>query len=403
LEILYISTLCSPQVGEYLFKTSTIKLGQEAQKYHRLLVEGMAALAITSSVKTLSSIPVTFAGHPKKIWNLPSEINGKLVYNYVPFVNLPVIRNVFIFFCTFFSVLIWCIVGKKREQKIVICDVLNLTSSLSAFLATFLTGTRVIAIVTDIPDMMTPENCNKQGLKRNLYNKIVSLYVKGFIGYVLMTEKMNEVVNPRNKPFLVIEGIVDVNMSKMNNSLEKKDMNRVVIYAGGIFEKYGIKKLIEAFSLLPESDLRLHIYGTGEMEQDMHIYTSNDSRVIYKGLVLNKEIINAELKATLLVNPRSSSEVFASYSFPSKNMEYMVSGTPVLTTVLPAMPVEYHEFVHLIKDESIEGIANVLHKVLNQPKEELHSFGDKARQFVLTHKSNLVQAERLINFVSLLS
>lgn len=403
MEILYISTLCSPQVGEYLFKTSTIKLGQEAQKYHRLLVEGMATLDIVSSVKTLSSIPVTSAGHSKIIWKLPSEINGKLIYSYVPFLNLPIVRSFFIFFYTFFSVLIWCIVRKKREQKIVICDVLNLTSSLSAFLATLLTGTRVIAIVTDIPEMMTPESYKKQGLKRNLFNKIVSLYVKGFSGYVLMTEKMNKVVNPRKKPFLVIEGIVDVNMSNMDNSLEKKDINRIVMYAGGIFEKYGVKKLIQAFSLLPDSDLRLHIYGTGEMEKDMHIYASNDSRVIYKGLVLNKEIINAELKATLLVNPRSSLEAFANYSFPSKNMEYMVSATPVLTTVLPAMPVEYHEFVYLIKDESIEGIADVLYKVLNQPKEVLHSFGDKARQFVLTHKSNLVQSERLINFVSKLS
>lgn len=403
MKILYISTLCSPQVAEYLFKTSTIKLGQEAQKYHRLLAEGMALSDLASSIKTLSSIPVISTGHNRKIWNLPCEINGKLIYSYIPFFNFPLIRNISIFLYTFFAVFIWCIVGRKKEQKIVICDVLNLTSSLSAFLATLLTGSRVIAIVTDIPEMMTPESYTKYGLKRNLFNKVVSLYVKGFSGYVLMTEKMNEVVNPRRKPFLVIEGIVDVHMSKMDNSLDKKDMNRIVMYAGGIFEKYGVKKLIEAFSLLSDPDLRLHIFGTGEMENDMHTYTSNDSRVVYKGFVLNKEIIYEELKATLLVNPRSSSEVFTNYSFPSKNMEYMVSATPVLTTILPAMPLEYHEFVYLIKDESIAGLANVLREVLNQPKEVLHSFGIKARQFVLIHKNNLVQAERLLNFASLLS
>ena len=71
--------------------------------------------------------------------------------------------------------------------------------------------------------------------------------------------------------------------------------------------------------------------------------------VKYKGVAPNAVIVEEELKATLLVNPRPTGEEYTKYSFPSKNMEYMASGTPVLTTCLPGMPAEYNEYVYLLK------------------------------------------------------
>ena len=62
--------------------------------------------------------------------------------------------------------------------------------------------------------------------------------------------------------------------------------------------------------------------------------------------------------ATLLINPRFSNEEYTKYSFPSKNMEYMASGTPILTTKLPGMPKEYYEYIYLFEEESIEGMKN---------------------------------------------
>ena len=41
-------------------------------------------------------------------------------------------------------------------------------------------------------------------------------------------------------------------------------------------------------------------------------------------------------------------------------MEYMVSGTPMMTTVLPGMPEEYYPYVWLIEDETEDGAAQEL-------------------------------------------
>lgn len=68
------------------------------------------------------------------------------------------------------------------------------------------------------------------------------------------------------------------------------------------------------------------------MENDIRKYEKIDNRNKYFRVVPNQAVAEEELKATLLVNLRPSNEEFTKYSFPSKNMEYMVLGTPTLTT-----------------------------------------------------------------------
>lgn len=63
------------------------------------------------------------------------------------------------------------------------------------------------------------------------------------------------------------------------------------------------------------------------------------------------------------------------YSFPSKTMEYMSTGTPVLTTVLPGMPKEYHPYVYLLEEETADAIAEKLGQIFAQPAEALFEKG----------------------------
>jgi glycosyltransferase involved in cell wall biosynthesis len=135
------------------------------------------------------------------------------------------------------------------------------------------------------------------------------------------------------------------------------------------------------------------------MANQIKAYCKIDSRISYFGVVPNKVVIADQIKASLLVNPRPSNLELAKFSFPSKNMEYMVSGTPLLTTALPGMPGEYYEHVYIIQNENALGIYQSLNQLLALPKEELHMKGNKAKQFVLEKKSNSVQALRVFNLV----
>ena len=113
-------------------------------------------------------------------------------------------------------------------------------------------------------------------------------------------------------------------------------------------------------------------------------------------MLLNTQIVDKEMEATLLVNPRPTDEEYVKYSFPSKTMEYMASGTPVLTTVLPGMPKEYHPYVYLLEDETADGIAEKLRQVLEQSDEALFQKGCEARNFILERKNNVIQAQKIL-------
>lgn len=63
------------------------------------------------------------------------------------------------------------------------------------------------------------------------------------------------------------------------------------------------------------------------------------------------------------------------------------------------MPKEYYPFIYLINDESPEGIANVLAETLNVPFSERKEKAERARDFVMKHKTNVEQARKIARFL----
>ena len=148
---------------------------------------------------------------------------------------------------------------------------------------------------------------------------------------------------------------------------------------------------------VPNSEL--HIYGSGDYEAELRELCRAHDCVKYFGTCPNSHIVSEEYKASLLVNPRPTNEEYTQYSFPSKNMEYMASGTPVLTTKLPGMPPEYYPYVYLIEPETTEALAQTLRELLSKPSEDLFSFGQAAKSFILQEKNNLQQAKKLVQLL----
>lgn len=398
MKILYISSVCSPKVLEYIFNTAIIKPGQAIQKFHRLLIEGFSKNKEISDIEVLSSLPISPAGHKRKIWNIKKDKWSGVSFDYVSTLNVPIIKNLIVFILTFSKVLFWRFKNLK-ENKIVISDVLNISVFWSAFLACKITNQPIAVIITDLPVHMVSDSRNLSFFKR-VYLKLGSFIIKHVDYYIGLTEQMNVEVNPLGKPFLVMEGLVDEAILSLNHEVIPYKEKKIILYAGGIYEKYGVKKLLDAFVDLKDENYELHIYGDGDLEDVMTNYTELDTRIHYFGVVPNSVVVQELFNASLLVNPRPASEEFTKFSFPSKNMEYMVSGVPLLTTVLPGMPKEYHEYVYLLEDESLEGFRNTIQKILSKSSTELNAFGKKSKDFVLNNKSNVIQAKRIINFLN---
>ena len=397
MKILYCSCLCSDLVFQELFETSKHKPGLAEQKFHKLLNSGLLSQG-ENSIDILSTIPVTHEENKKVVWNYRKEsISNNLTYRYPPFLNLPIIKRICIFFFSCIYSLFWMVKGNKSD-KVLICDTLKISVSVAALLASKITGVKSVAIVTDLPEFLDHSGITNFSAS-NLFTRICLYFMNRYDMYLILTEQMNNLINVNKKPYIVIEGMVDILMNEVPNNLENKAKERIIIYAGGLYERYGVKKLIDAFTKLSFEDVRLWLYGSGDMEKQIREYEKLDPRIMYFGVVQNSIVVNEELRATLLVNPRPSYEEFTKYSFPSKNMEYMVSGTPLLTTPLPGMPSEYKQYVYLFNDESVDGMKNTLQEILNLSREELHNKGQEAKTFVIREKNNVVQAKKVIDLI----
>lgn len=382
MHIIYAVTTCSDKVYKQLFSHVKVKPAFQSQKYHRLLIEGLAAGA---HVDVVANPPVNRSVLDKEFVRLPRETEGGACYRYIPAIRNPVLKAVCVGFGTFFRTLILA-----KKDSAVIVDGLNRVTALSAMLAARLRGCQCVGIVTDLPDMLGGSSFSKN---------FANFVIRHCTCYVLLTEAMNDYLNKTGKPYVILEGHSDITMRQRIPAMEKKIRPRVCFYAGGVSKQYGLGNLVDGFRKANIENAQLHIYGPGDYVEELQQIAAEDPRVFYGGMLLNTEIVDKELEATLLVNPRPTDEEYVKYSFPSKTMEYMSSGTPVLTTVLPGMPKEYHPYVYLLEDESADGITEKLREVLANSDEALFEKGKAARDFVLDQKNNVIQAQKILEML----
>lgn len=385
MKVLYISCLVSEKVLEDMQSMDNRNVSHAVQKFNSLVVEGL----VNNDAKVLS-LSTYFPVKGGKVWHHKKENNGNIDYYYIPSINYPIIRHLWLLIYCFFYVVLWG--AYKNKEKVIVCDVLNISACIGAITAAKLLKIRCLGLMTDMPGLMVDGKRLKGWFSSKISGaNLNKRFLSDFTHYVFLTEQMNE-VNIYKRPYIVMEGLVRNHFEL--SKIQKGDI-RTILYAGGLHAQYGVKMLVDAVKMLPYRDIQLVLYGDGPMIAELK--AEEDPRIVYAGLAPNEVIVKAEHSATLLVNPRPTNEAFTKYSFPSKNMEYMVSGTPVITTILPGMPMEYYPYVYLFDcGETAEGYAEVLDKVLKLPKEELLLKGAEAQRWILQKKNNTVQCARIL-------
>lgn len=382
MRVLYVSSMMRAKTYTQWFSGASARPSQATQKYDCLLVDGLAKNG--AEVIALCAPPLTRATCGRRFVRLLPEAESGVTYRYLPVVGIPVLKNLVTWISSFFHTL-----RLGGGNAWVLCYGLCVSAAGGARAAAKLLRRPAVVIVSDVPEQLGG------GVRMRLAQRALMRYD----AYILLTEAMNGLVNPKGKPFTVLEGQADAAMAARENTLVGKRRERTCLYAGMLHEKYGVLRLVKAFSSLSDPNIRLVLYGTGDAVDAVRAAAANDARIEYRGVADNDEVVDAELAAALLVNPRPSDEMFTRYSFPSKNLEYMASGTPLLTTALPGMPEEYAQYVYVFCDETPEGMAGTLRDVLSLPGETLHEKGLAGKRFVLQNKSNLAQARRILAFM----
>ena len=284
----------------------------------------------------------------------------------------------------------------SKKDKVVIAYSCGLIKELN-YIKKINPRIKCILIVPDLIEFTSLDNKNKflEFYKKTEGKRFLKYISNNVIdGYVVLTSYMAEYLKLPKEKYVVIEGIAS-NINE-NNFVYRFNSMKTILYTGSLAEKYGIFNLIEEFKKV-KGNYRLVICGGGNENQKIYEKCKEDSRIEFKGLVTHEEAIKLQISADILVNPRKETEEYTKYSFPSKLLEYLTTGRPVVCYKLKGIPVEYSE-VFFYASSQKGGLAKKLQEVGELSEEDYNAYAKKAKE-LLKLKTPEKQCEKIMTLL----
>jgi glycosyltransferase involved in cell wall biosynthesis len=191
---------------------------------------------------------------------------------------------------------------------------------------------------------------------------------------------------------------MDASEALTGSPVKSSECRRVALFSGTLVEANGVDLLLEGFRRRRVRDTELWIVGRGPMEDEIRRLPPEEG-VRFKGFLRREELLDLQRRSLLLVNPRPNTLREHRYNFPSKVIEYMASGRPVVTTGSADIRAEYWPYVLGIEREDPEGVAEALDRGFTMGGEALDALGARARLKVLEEKTWAAEGQRVAKFL----
>lgn len=268
-----------------------------------------------------------------------------------------------------------------------------------------LAGCRIAVVLTDPPGVVLPTDGRVARLMKGVDAWLVKKILSCANAVIALAPDLVRQLAPE-RPSLVFPGILESTLDsggvmpfdRKRASLDTKPFT--IVYAGGLTKSYGVDRLIDAIlSFDARIAVQLRLFGRGDQEERARQLAASDSRIYYGGFVDTESLLPELFDADLLINPRPNNELFSSLSFPSKLIEYLATGRPVLTTRIVSIPDPLKPYYYFINDESPHGIRLAIESVMQVPVSERTSRALAAQKYVRTQLSEEATGRRIADFL----
>lgn len=250
-------------------------------------------------------------------------------------------------------------------------------------------------LLPDLPNF----NVAKTSFKNSVFRKLLSFtFYKNLkhINYFFpITKTMKDKIpNAKNKKFYFYDGVYEEAFDQM--SILKR--GNFIFYGGSLNIKYGILDLLNGYlNSQAKSKYELRVAGGGN---ELNNLKSNYND-IFLGLVKKEDCLKLEAQASLLVVPENGDEKYAKYSFHSKILEYLCSGTPTLLFYYDGIPEDLLPFCNLIDKKGIDN-AKSISLALDKNLNSLSKLKEKAKlgkTYIKETRSKEVIGNNVYNFL----
>lgn len=393
MQVFFLGSVISDAEVDRILKKSKVKPSVAPVYFQKMAINGMIESGLVPEIYSLPPIK-TFPGGSRLVWGKKKELfyNDKTIVNWLPTVNFFGLKQITAYVSVKKALKKWLLKNKTEKEKIVVCYSVYGPTAKAVMNLRKKYDFKTCCIITDSVDYVYNQKGN--AFKLSLLKRLIAetKYLTNlFDGYVFLTKYMVSQYDVGNKPYIIMEGLCDPTLFK-NIIVDKRE--KTLMYSGVLSKGFGIDKLVKAFHRC-DCDYKLKLFGSGECEDIIKEYSAKDSRISFEGRVERSRLLKAQKSSTLLLSVKPSDEEHTKYAFPSKVLEYMTSGTPVLMTKVKGIPDEYFDYCYTIDDESVEGITKALEETLRRPLNELEEMGRRAKEFVVSNKNDKRQGQRI--------
>jgi glycosyltransferase involved in cell wall biosynthesis len=364
------------------------------QMFQAELVRGVSdAGLVPSAIYSLEPVPA-FPRAPRLVGRVgllaaTSVIRVRLI----PFLNVQPLKVLTAGLSTLALLVAWA--WRHRGQPRVMY-VINLTMppGLFVWLAARLTRSRAVVSVLDVwrPGGIVPDTW-----KWRLDFAMQRWLLPRFDGHMVVSRAIAEDLIPGRHVCLIEGGVPADRVGPSPTGIRAVPPFRIVL--AGTLESYnGVELVAQALALLPDG-YELIIAGAGSLEARAADLAARDPRVSFRGFLSFDDVIELYRSADLLLNARLTKAMDTRYFFPSKLMELLVSGTPVLSTCTGHVESEYGHVLYLLREETPEALAARIQEIRAIDPAEHRALGARARDFMLREKTWDRQGARLARYI----
>ncbi len=218
-----------------------------------------------------------------------------------------------------------------------------------------------------------------------------------FDSFIILTKYLVNPLEIGDRPWMIMEGICD---EKQRESSVKPSRKNICLYTGTINIEYGIREVVDAFMEMEEAVLWL--CGFGDAVEYVKHMEKNCDNIKYLGYKKKDEIEKLRDECDFLINPRVPTGTYTLYSFPSKTMEYMMSGKPTIMYKLEGIPDEYDDFLIYLENNSSSNVNEIKRQLGMIFAADYNMYLERAKKgrlFLIRNKSAMEQAKRIVDFL----
>ncbi len=362
MKIIYFTTAQEENDFRSFINEWKISLNPSNQNFHNKLIR---ALAINNEVHVISVRPFSRSNMKVRKLNKEVKVDGNITWHYVKRSGNKISRAL-----VTTSQMMNALKGIDLSDSIFITDTINRSVVTGVYKIKKKYKRPTLGICTDSPS-------NISGTKRS-YTLYLLKHTSDFDGYLALTDGLNNLFNPNGKPSYIFEGLVE------DKKIEVKESKKPYIFFGGaLMEKYGIYNLIDAFKEINNKNIELWICGHHGDKTRIKEVSKGFNNIKFLGLLPVSKVMEYGKASLCTVNPRPFSEDLDRFSIPSKTLEYMSMGRPVISVRNTILMEKFPEDVIWAQSSNKKDLVEAMNKVLSLTEVERENMGEKTKNRVL--------------------